>query len=232
MKIKILSWNIWGGRHLSEIISFVKDADADIVGLQEVVGEKIENTATIIAKKLGYKNVAYVMAMKMEMGGKRVNLGNAVISKYPIIKSKAHTLSVTKSRVVIEAVIQVENRTLHVFNTHLVHSHQEPFAVQEEQAANLLKVLPKNNTVLMGDFNALPKSAAIRKIKEFLKDTGGDFNIPTWSVYPEGCGVCLPQAVQFKLDYIFTTEDLKSEAFTVGQSRGSDHLPISAIIEV
>ena len=55
---------------------------------------------------------------------------------------------------------------------------------------------------------------------------------PTWSVYKMGCQVCLIDEVKYKLDYIFTSKNLKTESFEVYESKGSDHLPISTIVEL
>ena len=83
----------------------------------------------------------------------------------------------------------------------------------------------------MGDFNATPESETIRKMSEVLVDTDPT-SAPTWSVYPAGCLVCNPQAIDTRLDYIFTTPDIKTSSFKVEQSKGSDHLPISVIAEI
>ena len=55
---------------------------------------------------------------------------------------------------------------------------------------------------------------------------------PTWCLYPEGCPVCKLQKVDTRLDYIFTTNDVAVRSFAVGDAKGSDHLPISVIVEL
>lgn len=232
MKLKILSWNIWGGRYLSEIIKFLDKADADIIGLQEVVqdlnGEN--NTAQIIAEKLGYKWVFYLKGHAYFYGSPR-EWGNAILSKYDIVSHESYNLFEGEdNRIAVEAEIQVKNKTLHVFSTHLIHTHQKPSQVQEMQAKNLIKVLPKENTILMGDFNATPKSVAMQKIKKVMIDSD-PASKSTWSVYPEGCIKCNPQKIDTRLDYIFITKDIKTHFFKVENSKGSDHLPISVIAE-
>ena len=64
MKVKILSWNIWCGTYLDEVTEFLKNANADIIALQEVVEDERGNLVEIIAKELGYK---YVHAIGMNM---------------------------------------------------------------------------------------------------------------------------------------------------------------------
>lgn len=230
MKIKILSWNIWGGKYLDGVVDFLQAAHADIIGLQEVVEEGSGNSAQTIAEKLGYQYVCYGRAMSMSVEGKEVTLGNAVISKYPIVESKRHVLSDEKSRVAVQADIKIGNETLHVFSAHLVHTHQKPSDIQEKQTDTLTSLLPKEKTVLMGDFNALPESSVIRRMNEVLVNTESKASTPTWSVYPEKC--CPMKSVQCKLDYIFTTPDLKSESFVVSSSKASDHLPVSVVLEL
>ena len=83
----------------------------------------------------------------------------------------------------------------------------------------------------MGDFNALPESNAIKKINTVLENTDAEL-LPTWSAYPKGCETCLPQGIQYKLDNIFVSKDIKTQSYRVENSQASDHLPISAVIEL
>src|SRR3989344_5410259 len=101
MKIKALSWNIWCGMHLGDMLDFLKTADANIIALQEVVKDETENMAVTIAKRLGYECVHAVemqMPMKflpepLKKEGGIINFGNAILSKHKIISSQAFELS-------------------------------------------------------------------------------------------------------------------------------------------
>lgn len=232
MTLKIVSWNIWEGKYLKDIIGFLKTTHADIIGLQEVVQEKSgkNNTAQIIADQLGYRFV-YETDSQIKSGEKILDRGNAILSKHKIIKSKTYTLSKTDARTAIKADIAVKDTTLHVFSTHLIHNHQKHTDTQNLQANNLVKVLPKTKTILMGDFNSTPESDVIKIINKILKNTDTS-NLPTWCLYPDGCQVCQPASVSIKLDYIFISHDIKSVLFKAENSKGSDHLPVSADIEI
>lgn len=239
MSLKILSWNIWGGQYLPEIMNFLRAANADIIGLQEVIEDLdgSKNTAKIIAEELGYEWV-YVPTYKDEtaklykiLEPKTVKRGNAILSKYKIVDYEAHKLSEEKKGMVLEASIPVNGRNLHIFSTHLVHTHQQPLELQNFQAENLLKFIPEKDAIVMGDFNATPGSECLKIVSNVLKNTDENLSASTWSVYPEGCPKCNPQAIDTRLDYIFTTEDMRIESFEVGNSKGSDHLPISAMLE-
>src|SRR3990167_7537341 len=96
MQIKILSWNIWCGTYLEEVIGFLKTADADIVALQEVSEDERGNISEIIAKKLGYE-YAHAVGMSLPskfLPGQKSNdkriikFGDAILSKYKLKDSK------------------------------------------------------------------------------------------------------------------------------------------------
>ncbi len=84
----------------------------------------------------------------------------------------------------------------------------------------------------MGDFNSLPETTVIEKMRNSLHDSEIGPATPTWSVYRNGCTICLIDEVKYKLDYIFTSKDIKVDQFTVHQSKASDHLPISVMVEL
>lgn len=240
MKLKILSWNIWCGTYLNEVIEFLRIENADIIALQEVAEDERGNISEIIAKELKYK---YVYTTDVDMPFKYLpqykendertkKMGNAILSKYEILNSKEHKLIQGKQRTIIEANIKIENKILNFFSVHLRHTHQKQFDLQDLQIDNLLKLLPKENTIVMGDFNALPESDVIEKANKILQNTEIGSNTPTWSVYKVGCTQCLIGDIVHKLDYIFISKDLRAKDFQVYNSKASDHLPISAILEI
>ena len=230
MRLKILSWNIWFYGNLPKVNEFLENFGADILGLQEVMrfDDKLQ-ISKILTEKLGYKFV-YAPAFQYPIKGRLTEVGNAIFSKYPIISHKVHNLSDEENRVAVQADIQIDDKILHAVSTHLLHTHQKPSKLQEMQAKNLTEVLPKEKTVLLGDFNALPDSGAVNIISDVLDNVDSKL-LPTWSVYPEGCEICKPKEVLYKLDNIFTSKDIKSHSFKVESSKASDHLPISVLIE-
>ena len=231
MDIKIVSWNIWCDGHFNEIAEYLKGCSADIIGLQEVLPRSKQIPVVDLLTSLGYTH-AYGEAFTMSLANGEVEeMGNAVFSKYPIVNSKVHTLSEEKKRIAVQADIDVLGTILHVFSTHLVHSHQQPSEIQELQAETLIQALPKEKTIVMGDFNATPDSNAVKKMRGTLVETDPS-SAPTWSVYPEGCSECNPQKIDTRLDYIFCTPDIKIISPKVESSKGSDHLPISVIVSL
>ncbi len=239
MKLKILSWNIWGGQHLPEIIELLERERPDVIGLQEVVEDLdgTNNTAKTIAEKLGYEWFFYP-TYEVDAGQfyhllepRMVRMGNAILSKPKIAKTEVHQLSEEKGWFAVGAIIPLGGREFRFYSTHLKHTHQKPEELQDIQAKVLAGIMPKENTVLMGDFNATPDGNPVKILNEVMRNT--DIKLePTWSVYPEGCPVCKPQKLDTRLDYIFVSNDLSTNAFTVYDSKGSDHLPVSVIIEI
>lgn len=229
MKIKVLSWNIWINGYFDEIAGFIKDSNADIVCLQEIKDNDPECDVISYLEKLGY---SYAFASTLQTwAGEKHKHGSAVFSKYVIKNSKTYMLSEENTRVAVRADINISTQTLHVFSAHLIHTHQKPSEIQEEQARTLIELLPNKKTILAGDFNATPESKAIGLLKGVLVDADKTSS-PTWSVYKAGCELCNLDKITTRLDYIFTTKDIKSRSFEVGRSRGSDHLPISVVVEI
>ena len=230
MELKILSWNIWVDGFLKKWKDFLQTADADIIGLQEVKDDDPERNIIDVLAELGYKHT-FARTEQMR-NGKTYKHGPAIFSKFPIIHSEKIQLDQgDDERAAAYAKIDVSGTILHVFSTHLIHTHQQPSEKQEAQTKKLIEKLPTNHVIVMGDFNATPVSAAIQAMKEVLVDTDPSL-LPTWSVYPEGCIKCNPHAIDTKLDYIFISKDQKINSFAVGKSDASDHLPISVRVEV
>ncbi len=229
MIVKILSWNVWIDSHFEHIKDFLDKSDADVIGLQEVREDDPSRETIKFLKELGFNHTFAPIAKTW--GGKVWNDGPAIFTKHEIISTNKFVLSKEDSRVAVQADIKVEDKLIHVFNTHLTHTHQKDSDIQVGQAEELLKHIPSEVSILMGDFNAIPDSKTILKVKQSLIDTDPS-DRPTWSVYPEGCITCNPQKIDIRLDYIFTTKDIKTHSYKVEGSKGSDHLPISVIAEL
>ncbi len=231
MLIKTVSWNIWLGKHYHEIVKHLKTADADIIALQEVMQEinGSHNTAENIAKELGY-HWKYAETGQIEYEGKMISWGNAILSRHHILNSEVHELSTGDSRrTALQATIQIEETHLNVFSTHLTHTHQKPSKIQEQQVESLIKLIPKEKTIVMGDFNALPQSNTVKYMTDVLKHVDTQLD-PTWCVYIDGCEVCKLDQLIHRLDYIFTTGDFNVHSFQTDYSKGSDHLPVAATL--
>lgn len=231
MDIKLLSWNIWGGIFLPEVTEFLKSANADIIALQEVEEtDEFVNTASILSETLDYEFV-YARSMQYTFRDKTAFRGNAILSRLHIAGSRSHELSHENPRTAMLADIAVNDTVIHAASVHLIHSEEQPSPLQEEQVRTLLSVIPKEKMIVMGDFNAIPESSAVSLMGHGFREADPGMH-PTWCLYPEGPETRMPGRVNTKIDYIFTSPDMKIHDFSVGSSDGSDHLPILARLQV
>jgi endonuclease/exonuclease/phosphatase family metal-dependent hydrolase len=220
------------GKYTQKIIDLLSREKPDIIALQEVIQDEggNNNTAEFIANALGYHWVfSPVTSFRHE--GREVDWGEAVLSRYDIEKSEVLELSTDPRHIGLLATIKIHEKKLHVVSTHLIHTHQTESVYQQEEARSLIRLVPKNRTVVMGDFNALPDSKSIAIMRETFNQAD-PANAPTWCVYPDGCATCKLGAVSKRLDYIFTTSDLQESDYHVIQSDGSDHLPIEITLAI
>ena len=228
MQLKILSWNIWCDGDFEKVSSFLGACRADVIGLQEVVpGDRNRDIVSFLST-LGYEHsVAPIGAVFKD--GRMIT--TAIFSRYPILTAKMHMLSEESRRQAAEARIKVGNITLRVFSFHLLHTHQKESSVQNLQIENLIKVLPKGKAIVMGDFNATPEVTPIKRMREVLIDTDSA-STPTLNSHIFDCQECDRKLLdKTRLDYIFVSKDLKIHSFKVEKAQGSDHLPISVVVE-
>ena len=229
MQLKVVSWNIFGGRKLPEIIQCLREANPDIIGLQEVLQDEggANNNAKAIADVLGYTYTYETTTLLipsishlLEKHGieKNMEWGNAILSRYPISHRNSHVLSRERKRTALEATVEINGKSLHIFSTHLVYALTQSSEIQITQAQNLLKVLPKENGLVMGNFNVTPDNKIINDIESIMVNTEGDQTKYT--------------ADGKKMDYIFSTRDIKILSSGTIDSQASDHLPVYTIIEL
>jgi endonuclease/exonuclease/phosphatase family metal-dependent hydrolase len=233
MQIKVISWNIWGGKKREEVIEFLQKESADIIALQEVTTREIDgkkiNDAEEIANALGYE-FYYSNAFTTDRHFPSYSIGNAILSKFPIQSSRDHFLSdlsdyeknsTTEPRLAVECIIEVENTTLHVFSTHLGYSqtlYETP--LQKKQLGNLLPLIPSSQSILMGDFNSIPESEIIKQIEKKLSHSDRELNKISWINYKD------ENHSKYRIDYIFTTSDFITVSAHVADCNASDHFPL------
>ncbi|MFC2946828.1 endonuclease/exonuclease/phosphatase family protein [Virgibacillus sediminis] len=234
-KLKIMSYNIHhavgedGRLDLERIAEVIEDANADIIGLQEVDNHwssrsDFQDQASLLAERLGmfYTYAANLDVEPAEEGEPRRQYGTAILSKYPILKSENHSLTRvgdTEQRGLLEAVINVKGSHVHVFNTHLALTPEE----SETQIQEVVDIAEqsKGPKVIMGDLNAVPESDEMVPMYAHYKDAfNGQDDAYTYSA----------ENPTKRIDYIFTSEDLGVQNSSVIDTLASDHLPITTEI--
>ncbi|HEX9003963.1 MAG TPA: endonuclease/exonuclease/phosphatase family protein, partial [Blastocatellia bacterium] len=215
------------------IAEVLRELDADIVGLQEVLcvqgQENYDDQAHYLARELG---------MEFRLGENRQlrggAYGNVVLSRFPMIAARNHDISVEgrEQRGCLRVDIDLHSeQPLHIYNVHLGTS----FVERRHQARKLLhEDVLKNNDhigprVLVGDFNEWTRGLASRLLHEHFQNADLRLHLGRARTYP---GV-LPF---LHLDHIYFDESLELLEARLHRSRtalvASDHLPIVADFRV
>ncbi len=170
--LKILSWNLWWRfgpwqERATAIISTLKNIDADVICLQEVWDDGDRNLAAELAAELGFHYV-YAPGAKPN----KVFMGNAILSRWPILRHEICGLFDPKGaeemRVVIFAEIDGPRGKIPVFCTHL-HWQMHHSHIRQRQVADLTAFIDSKRPwkfppILAGDFNADPQAEEIRML--------------------------------------------------------------------
>lgn len=233
VNVKVMSYNIHhaegvdGVLDLERIAMVIEDEDADIIGLQEVDNHwsdrsDFQDQAKWLAERLGmfYVYGANLDRDPLNEGEPRRQYGTAILSKYPILHSENHPLTKignTEQRGLLEAAINVKGNHLHFYNTHLALTTAE----REIQMKEIIAIAgeSKGPKVIMGDLNAVPESIEMEPMFAHYRDV---FTEKTDAyTYPA-------ENPSKRIDYIFTSADVKTVETDVLHTLASDHLPLTA----
>lgn len=241
MKIKVLSWNIWGGYFvdLPGVISLLKKENADIVALQEVKSNG-ENQGKIIAKELGI-NFYDFRVFTTDRHDPSFSLGNSLLSKSEFVSTESIFLSdisdyqkdwETEPRGLVKAEINPGGDNLTVSNVHLAYSKDfAPSGMRTKQVKNLMNSVDPIRSILIGDFNSLPDSPEIKFIQTKFENSDPNLNKKTWRVRDKE-DPDRKLKPKHRIDYVFVSPDIKVIDFRVLGDYSSDHFPITATLEV
>ena len=215
----------------------------DVVGLQEVYQDGGSNplltnqTALLLRfSKLTYG--VFGLGQRFEWGH---SIGNAVISKYPILsktiipvpqpideEKRPTETQWYEDRVIVKATVRISNYVNVDFNIDYITTH---FGLNPLEQENMVEVLVKlidgctNPVVLCGDFNSDPSNKVQKPLRERLisaADVVGKTNEFTASSLN-------PYA---PLDYIFLSKEFRVISYDVIKEISSDHFPIRAEVEI
>lgn len=161
-----------------EIIKLIKEESPDIVCLQEFYSKK--------EKEFKYPYTYF------KYKGDNGNIGQAILSKYPIIKKGSLEFAHSGNNAIFADIVK-DKDTVRVYNLHLQSFRIDPqqeeltqenseilykrmgsaFVVQQEQAEVLEnhRRLCSYKKIVCGDFNNTQYSNVYRQIKQDMKDT-------------------------------------------------------------
>jgi endonuclease/exonuclease/phosphatase family metal-dependent hydrolase len=232
--IRIATYNIHKCRGLDgrvrpeRIVQVLRELDADILALQEVVGgrdgDPRSDQARFFARELGYR---CVMGENRRLDG--APYGNLLLSRFAIRSARNYSVSTAsrEPRGCLRADVAIDDAVLHVFNVHLGTS----FFERREQARRLVsgEILGQpglaGRRVVLGDFNEWTRGLASRLLAARLRSVDLERHLGKRRTYP---GV-LPF---LHLDHIYFDPHLELVKLALHKSRAamiaSDHLPLVA----
>ncbi|MCI8443492.1 MAG: hypothetical protein HFG27_13360 [Provencibacterium sp.] len=208
----------------------IRRCKADIVGINEVRGRgeipQYTAQAEELAAMLGY-HAYFAPAIYFEGRGP---YGNALLSKYPIIRAERILIpdppvqdedTYYETRCLLKAQLAVAGG----ITVYVCH-----FGLAMAEARNAVKTLTaeldrqSGPCVFMGDLNLTPQSDILAPIYSRLQDTAAAFSRPQLS-FPS-------DRPDRKIDYIFTSRDIKVLSAEIPEVIAADHRPHTALLEI
>lgn len=171
VKLKVMSYNIKGGDLASSsskdaVAAVIIKVNPEVVLLQEVYnGGSIGTLPRYLAEKAGYPYYYFAQAFVAGKGP----YGNAILSKYPLLETRADTLYASpvdgvkqERRVLGQATIVKEGRRIRLAVMHLGVKAQNNY----EQALVVVPWLNQSNdpVIFGGDANAKPYSSTYNEL--------------------------------------------------------------------
>ena len=238
MKLTIGTYNI---QSCKDYITKIFDPNAcakvinsfkpDILGLNEVRGkgtdefffDQVNTLSNLTNIKYNYFGKAIDIANKGPYG-------NGILSKYELFDTKKIMIPDPKikdedayyeTRCLIKTKVKVNNEIINIIVIHV--------GLAKSEQNNAMEVLLKEvnhiegKLIVMGDFNMEPNNPHIINLQRILDDSVNCFN-NTFNTFPSINPVK-------KIDYIFT-RNIKVLKANVVEMVGSDHYPISCVIEI
>ena len=232
---RITTYNIHKCRGLDRrvrpkrIAEVLREIDADVVALQEVVGldeaEREHNQVAAIAEELG---LDFRIGENRRLRG--AAYGNAVLTRLPIVADRNHDLTCRRYEprgcLDVEITLPDSQTVLQVFNVHLGTG----FFERRYQAHRLLELIAGDSDqpsprVILGDFNEWTRGLTTRLLSHHLNSAEPEQRLGRARTYPGVFPI-------LHLDHIYYNSFLKLKNITVHRSRlalaASDHLPIVA----
>ena len=233
--LRVATYNTHKGRGLdgrirpSRVAEVLREFDADVIALQEVVsltgGRRDQNQAQYLADTVGFE---FRIGETRKLRG--AAYGNVVLSRLPVKQVEIYDLTASRRepRGCIRCDVEVAHgKIVHVFNIHLGTGYLE----RRKQAHMLMSrdvlLAPslRHPRLLLGDFNEWTRGLVSRMMQAEFESVDIQLHLNRRRTYP---GV-LPF---MHLDHMYFDRQLVLEEFSLHRSRkalvASDHLPLLA----
>ena len=232
LPIRVMAYNIHqgfgtdGGFALEEIAKVIEAENPDIIALQEVSGGWLVDGSVDILTWMSQR-----LDMNYAWGPAADSVwGNAVFSRYPILLSENHEMPNNDDLSLDRALLWVEidigdEEPLRVIATHFHAGRDEGTHRIPQSEAIIQQWGGSSRTILLGDLNGRPGDPEITMFEEAgLLDSFADSGTT-------GDGFTSPSdGPHQRIDYVWTSADLESTAYSSTRSQASDHFPVAVTI--
>jgi endonuclease/exonuclease/phosphatase family metal-dependent hydrolase len=230
--ISLLQWNTWYDEKTEHIVEFIRDHRADILCLQELTGDE----PRILADALGYQLHSQELPIVSTTGEKRL-LHNAILSRFPMTNRRIEWINDPaarggyggEARAYVAVELDVNSNAVTIGTTHLSYTHEfEDAGFKRDETDRLLKAIAGQGDrfVLAGDLNAMPGSYTVSELAKRFVSAGPDDDQKTWTTKPFSYNGFEANTLDWRLDYVFMTPDIRSVKSAVLPTKYSDHLPV------
>jgi len=240
--ISIMTYNVHSSIGMDGKVSplriarVIERCNPDVVTLQELDAglerTSLVDQAHVIAHQLEMF-YHFHASIQVEEGG----YGNAILSRFPLHLVKAgplpsHPERSFEGRGAVWVEIEHAGSKIQIITTHFGLDRRERLCQAETLAGPDWLGHPDCDApvVVCGDFNALPRSAAYRRLTRDLKDAQRELK----GSRPKGTfPVRLPL---MRIDHLFLSPDLQVRKVTIPKTAltriASDHLPLVVVLEL
>jgi endonuclease/exonuclease/phosphatase (EEP) superfamily protein YafD len=203
----------------AEAIEWLRDADADFVGLVEF------NSAWADAMEALEDLYPYSSGTIDD----RTSGGTALFSKYPLVEART-TLAPTGIRTIVEAIARRPEGYVRILVVHpLSPTTPERAVARDEELAWIAERCATSDlpVIVVGDFNETPFGDAYRAFvdRSGLRSAHEGFgHVATWPARVNGRPV--PNVLRIAIDHCFVSKHFTTRDMSVGPDIMSDHRPI------
>ena len=224
---------------VERIARVIRDAEADLVALQEVDGGTKRADGVMQAEELGrLTQMHHAYGPAMDYGGGKY--GNAVLSRFPIEKTRHVALPYKpggrrEPRSVVGVAVRLGNagRRIGFASTHFDHTRNDSDRLEQAKAVVEHTRCVEIPAILAGDFNCEPDSEPMRELaKEWtLASSGADGTASAAATQPT-----FPSTQpRITIDHVLVRPRQRwrvIEAKVIDEPVASDHRPVVVTLEL
>jgi endonuclease/exonuclease/phosphatase family metal-dependent hydrolase len=222
-RLKVMSYNVgghgarWRRTYLERVAQAIREAEPDVVGLQEVHRgtrhSRLEDQAEALARLTG---MTAQFGKSFDLGGGEY--GNALLTRGEVRDARVHPLPGTgEPRTLLHSRLAVSGEEIDFFVTHLAAWGRWSRSARSVQIQGLVERLRECSGpfVLVGDLNAPPGAPEIGTLMaaELFRMCGEDVS-------------CTHRFMRQRIDYVFADPGWTTAAYQVIRTGPSDHWPV------